>query len=74
MTLLVAGYWHSTYWAENYWQQNYWLEYGTAAPTPPAAVGNAWIGPPVPHPRFPIHLLTLIQSYLKNKIEETENG
>ena len=28
MTLLTAGYWHTTYWAEDFWQDDYWGNYG----------------------------------------------
>lgn len=30
MSLLTAGYWHTTYWSENYWFQDYWPEYVAA--------------------------------------------
>jgi len=28
MTLLTAGYWHTTFWAEDFWQDDYWTDYG----------------------------------------------
>lgn len=31
MTLLTAGYWHTTYWAEDFWQDDYWSDYGEVA-------------------------------------------
>lgn len=36
MTLLSAGYWHTTFFAENFYNPDYWLHYGTAV----AAVGG----------------------------------
>jgi len=28
MTLMTAGYWHTTYWAEDFWHNDYWADYG----------------------------------------------
>lgn len=69
MTLLTAGYWHTTYWAENYWMQDYWLEYGTAAPPVAPTVGDKWIGPPVPRPKMPVEFIWLLHDYLISKQE-----
>jgi len=33
------------------------------------AEGDTWLGPPVPRPTFPIHLLVLIRNYFKSKCE-----
>jgi len=32
MTLLTAGYWHTTYWVEDFWHDDYWSDYGEAIP------------------------------------------
>jgi hypothetical protein len=70
MVLLTPGYWQTTYWPSQYWQEDYWPEYGAVVPPVAVTEGDAWLGPPVPHPKFPVYLLTLIRDYLKTKQNE----
>lgn len=74
MTLVAAGYWHTTYWAESYWQQDYWLEYGAYAP--PVTVGGVHgrrITRQKRKPVFLIELASLLKNYLEAKLGETHD-
>ena len=38
-----------------------------AAPPAAPTVGDRWLGPPVPRPKFPIFLIQLIHDFLETK-------
>jgi len=66
MTLLVAGYWHTTYWCENYWQQDYWPEYGA----PVVTEGDKWIGEAVLRKKPSRELLLAIRQFFEAELDE----
>jgi len=76
LTLLNAGYFHTTFFPENYWNPDYWLHYGAAVVAKPSGYYPGKYGRVKPsfEPPLPRELLTLVYHYLlmKQKIRSEE--
>jgi len=70
MALVKAGWWQTTWWPSQWWHEDWWVEYGTYVPPAAPVVLGKTFGAPVPKPKFPVYLLTLIRDFVEAEIPD----